>query len=152
MQEDLYAEAPVVFRLRALKKWKSKLLRWANIIICVVRLMCGIILLLFSMIYTFQMIDWRYGIFYIRLRLNLWRRSLIASHYDINSWYFDLIQHYSLVCCLYVNILCCNVVKMNNGRLIIALFQPYDGNMSYTLDFLISTLLTLCLIRLKRYL
>ncbi len=57
MQEDLYAEAPVVGRLPGIKEMKIEAVTVSNIIICVVRLMCGIILLLFSMIYTFQMID-----------------------------------------------------------------------------------------------
>jgi len=54
VRKDLYAERPTSEDYRALKKWKSKLLRWANIIICVVRLMCGIIRLLFSIINTFM--------------------------------------------------------------------------------------------------
>ena len=42
---------------RALKRWKSKQLRWANIMICVVRLIWGIKRLLFSMFSFLSVIE-----------------------------------------------------------------------------------------------
>ena len=42
---------------RALKRWKSKQLRWANIMICVVRLIWGIKRLLFSMFIFLSVIE-----------------------------------------------------------------------------------------------
>ncbi|EFC55536.1 hypothetical protein ENTCAN_07717 [Enterobacter cancerogenus ATCC 35316] len=53
---------------RALKRWKSKQLRCANIIIWVVRLICGIKRLLFSMLIFLSVIEstailsWKMGL------------------------------------------------------------------------------------------